>query len=44
VDDTEVQREKKRRREEEVLTGNEQIIESELFLTAGPGSQDCRNQ
>jgi hypothetical protein len=34
-EDMEIQTEKKRRREEEAL---------QHFLTAGPGSQDCRDQ
>jgi hypothetical protein len=41
-EDMEVQREKKRRREEEKSTVNNG--ENEHFLTASPGSQDCRDQ
>jgi hypothetical protein len=37
--------EKKRRREEEEVNDNtEQLKDSEHFLTAGPGSQACRDQ
>jgi hypothetical protein len=41
LQDMEVQGEKKRRREEEKST---QIVNTEHFLTASPGSQDCRDQ
>jgi hypothetical protein len=44
LEETEAQGEKKRRREEEASTGKEPIDEPEHFLTAGPGSQDCRDQ
>jgi hypothetical protein len=38
----EVQGEKKRRREDDKNQVNDE--ETEHFLTAGPGSQDCRDQ
>jgi hypothetical protein len=38
------QSEKKRRREEEVDDNTEKLKEVEHFLTAGPGSQACRDQ
>jgi hypothetical protein len=41
-EDMEVQGEKKRRREDEKFAVH--IGETEHFLTAGPGSQDCRDQ
>jgi uncharacterized protein YciI len=40
----EEQIEKKRRREEEDDDTTEKLKESEHFLTAGPGSQACRDQ
>jgi hypothetical protein len=40
--DMEIQGEKKRRREEDNNTVNSEVTEH--FLTAGPGSQDCRDQ
>jgi hypothetical protein len=40
----EAQSEKKRRREVEVDDSTEKLNESEHFLTAGPGSQACRDQ
>jgi hypothetical protein len=43
LEEMEVQGEKKIRREEEVLISKEPIDEPEHFLTAGPGSQDCRD-
>jgi hypothetical protein len=43
-EDMEVQEEKKRRREEESSDVTENNEESEHFLTAGPGSQDCRDK
>jgi hypothetical protein len=42
MEDMEVQGEKKRRREDDKLQENSEEIEH--FLTAGPGSQDCRDQ
>jgi hypothetical protein len=42
--DMETQSEKKRRREEETSVNNDQSQATEHFLTAGPGSQDCRDQ
>jgi hypothetical protein len=42
--ETDAQGEKKRRREEEAIANSEQLKESMHFLTAGPGSQDCRDQ
>jgi hypothetical protein len=41
-EEMEAQGEKKKRREEEVLINNSNG--SEHFLTASPGSQDCRDQ
>jgi hypothetical protein len=41
-EDMEVQGEKKRRREDDMTAVNNE--ETEHFLTAGPGSQDCRDQ
>jgi hypothetical protein len=43
VEEMEVQGEKKRRREDAVSTKNDSIDVSQHFLTAGPGSQDCRD-
>jgi hypothetical protein len=43
-DEGESQTEKKRRREEEKTTNIETSQITEHFLTAGPGSQDCRDQ
>jgi hypothetical protein len=42
--DHEAQCEKKRRREEENSEKSEVLQENDHFLTAGPGSQDCRDQ
>jgi hypothetical protein len=44
LDDMETQTEKKRRREEENATSSVTVTDSEHFLTAGPGSQACRDQ
>jgi hypothetical protein len=44
LDDMETQSEKKRRRDEETSDNNDQSQATEHFLTAGPGSQDCRDQ
>jgi hypothetical protein len=40
----EVQGEKKRRREDEAEASDKQSDGTDSFLTAGPGSQDCRDQ
>jgi hypothetical protein len=42
--DLEAQSEKKRRREEETTAKSITVSEDEHFLTAGPGSQACRDQ
>jgi hypothetical protein len=42
--DHDAQGEKKRRREEETTDNRESLKETEHFLTAGPGSQACRDQ
>ncbi|MCI50123.1 hypothetical protein A2U01_0071367, partial [Trifolium medium] len=44
ADDMEVQLERKRRREEETETNTVSVNLSQHFLSAGPGSQDCRDQ
>jgi 14-3-3 protein epsilon len=40
----EIQGEKKRRREDEASTIDQSSASDDSFLTAGPGSQDCRDQ
>jgi hypothetical protein len=42
--DLDVQGEKKRRRDDETSDNAENLQETEHFLTAGPGSQACRDQ
>jgi hypothetical protein len=44
LNDIEAQGEKKRRREEDTDDSPEKSKEAEHFLTAGPGSQACRDQ
>jgi hypothetical protein len=44
MNDTESQTEKKRRREEDNSNNNDNSQDYEHFLTAGPGSQACRDQ
>jgi hypothetical protein len=44
IEDMDSQSEKKRRREEDNSTANKNSQTSEHFLTAGPGSQACRDQ
>jgi hypothetical protein len=39
-----IQGEKKRRREDEAATSDTKSEGADSFLTAGPGSQDCRDQ
>jgi 14-3-3 protein epsilon len=43
-EDMEVQSEKKRRREEESKADNDKNVTVQYFLSAGPGSQDCRDK
>jgi hypothetical protein len=42
--DVEIHSEKKRRREDGKTTSNVTVLDSEHFLTAGPGSQACRDK
>jgi hypothetical protein len=44
MEDMESQTEKKRRREDDKSVNNEKSQMMEHFLTAGPGSQACRDQ
>jgi hypothetical protein len=44
MENMDTQTEKKRRREEVVVVDTENSEEVEHFLTAGPGSQACRDQ
>jgi hypothetical protein len=44
VENMDVQVERKRRREEEIKKGSRSDILNQHFLSAGPGSQDCREQ
>jgi hypothetical protein len=44
VENMDVQVERKRRREEEMKKGSSSDILNQHFLSAGPGSQDCREQ
>jgi hypothetical protein len=44
VADMEIQTEKKRRREEKKCSDKNEEAANQHFLSAGPGSQDCREQ
>ncbi|WJX39105.1 hypothetical protein P8452_26690 [Trifolium repens] len=44
VENMDIQVERKRRREDEIKKGSTSGILNQHFLSAGPGSQDCREQ